>query len=259
MNEELLARLSASPKYRQLCPDTLRRAVDYCADRYAPKELEKAVRRRLHGITSAFMTEGEFKRAMKLAETPDERLPACHASTRERLPLERAARTYDALFSAAPPGRVLDLACGLNPLLLKLLRPELEILGCDISGQCVQILRACGIKAKLSDVLSEIPEGDFDTVLLFKILPLLEREEAGSAKRILERVPGKTVIVSFPTRTLSGRNVGMEEHYEKMLADFLPERLTLSGSLSDDNEIYYILKEKPRCPSCTWWQRPSET
>ena len=58
MNDELYQKLTASRKYRWVCPSTVRRVLEECEGRYKkPKDLEKAVRERLHGVTSAFMTD----------------------------------------------------------------------------------------------------------------------------------------------------------------------------------------------------------
>ena len=45
MREEPLERLLASKKYRDICPDTVRRVWSECQRRYKkPKEIEKAAR-----------------------------------------------------------------------------------------------------------------------------------------------------------------------------------------------------------------------
>ena len=55
MNEEIFGRLCASRKYGDVHPDAIRRAVEDAERRFKkPKEIEKAARERLHGITSAF-------------------------------------------------------------------------------------------------------------------------------------------------------------------------------------------------------------
>ena len=118
MNDELYQKLTTSRKYRWVCPSTVRRVLEECEGRYKkPKDLEQAVRERLHGVTSAFMTDAEFKSALALARNGDwESLLSLHASTRERLPLARMDAAYAEIFAhTGAPGSVLELACGLNP------------------------------------------------------------------------------------------------------------------------------------------------
>ena len=248
MHDPLFERLAASKKYRDVCPDTIERILTECRAKYRrEKEIDKAAREKLHGITAAFMTDAEYRRAMEIARQDGDlaELMNCHASTRERLPLEDADSVYAHLLDA-PCTSVLDLACGLNPAYLQNRYPEMRVTGVDISGQCVRVLRALGVDARLGDLLSEdaIPQARYSVALLFKILPLLDRQSAGSARRILESVNADKLICSFPTRSLSGRNVGMAAHYAAWMRDQLPEKWQIERTVETDNELYYVLKEK---------------
>jgi len=246
---ELYEALLASKKYRDVCPDTIRRILDECAVKYKkPKDIEKAAREKLHGVTSAFMTESEYKRAMKLAgEAALEPLLQCHASTRERLPLERLNADFDRILAVTgTPESILDLACGMNPIFLKHRLPDARVLGVDISGQSIAVIRAaCDAEAVLGDLLCEnsIPADRFDLALLFKILPLLDRQQAGAADRVLAAVNARFIVISFPTRTLGGRNVGMAENYGRWMQAHLPSNRNIAHSFETDNELFYILKE----------------
>ena len=241
---ELLDKLLSNKKYRDVCPDTIARVISECEGRYKKaKDLEKAVRERLHGITSAFMTEAEYKRALESGST--EEILSCHASTRERMPLSAMDDLYARLFPEAPDS-ILDLACGLNPVYLAERYPQARITGVDISGQSVRIMQKLGIDARHGDLLCEasVPQERFDAALLFKILPLLERQKASSALDVLMRIKAGTIVVSFPTRTLGGRNVGMEENYSRWMEAHLPENRFISDRLTTENELFYLLKEK---------------
>ena len=247
---ELFEKLSASKKYRDVCPDTVRRILEECAQKYKKdKDIEKAVREKLHGITSAFMTEKEYKNALKLAEEGAlEQLLGCHASTRERLPLADMDAAYDRIFKAAgEPASILDLACGMNPIYLRRRLPGSRIVGVDISGQSMAVIeKACDAEIHHGDLLCEgsIPKERFDLALLFKILPLLDRQQAGSADRVLKEIDAKSIAVSFPTRTLGGRNVGMAENYGKWMEEHLPGNRRVKAKFETANELFYILEEK---------------
>lgn len=247
---ELFEKLSASKKYRDVCPDTVRRILEECSQKYKKdKDIEKAAREKLHGITSAFMAEKEYKNALKLAEDDDlEALLSCHASTRERLPLADMEAAYDGIFEVTgDPASILDLACGMNPIYLKHRLPDARIVGVDISGQSMAVIsKACDAEIHHGDLLCEgsIPEGRFDVVLLFKILPLLDRQKAGSADRVLNEINAKYIVISFPTRTLGGRNVGMAENYGRWMEEHLPENRAVKAKFETNNELFYILEEQ---------------
>jgi len=209
------------------------------------------VREKLHGITSAFMNENEYKRAQALAGEfcPEnlEDLLACHASTRERLPLTAMDELYRRIFEiTGEPASLLDLACGMNPVYFTAKYPQMKVTGVDISGQSVNIIRICGGNAMHGDLLCEnaVPEKRFDMALLFKILPLLDRQRSGAAMAVMQAISAQYIVVSFPTRTLGGRNVGMEDNYSAWMESHMPEKREISARFTTENELFYILKEK---------------
>ena len=248
---ELYEKLLASKKYRDVCPDTIRRVITECEGRYKKaKDMEKAVREKLHGITSAFMSEQEYKKARALAgEFSAENLEAlltCHASTRERLPLNAMDALYGRIFEVTGlPQALLDLACGINPVYFLGKLPGIQVTGVDISGQSADIITLCGGHALHADLLcpGSVPAERFDIALLFKILPLLDRQRSGAAMDVLNAVNAKYIATSFPTRTLGGRNVGMEENYSAWMESHLPEKWEIAQRFTTENELFYILKE----------------
>ena len=261
MSDETLERLLNSKKYRGVCPDTVRRVWEDCRQRYKKaKDAEKAAREALHGITGAFMTPEEARylawdmQSWAVEGRTDDKLEKLltrHASTRERLPLTETDALYARLFSATiRPKSVLDLACGINPIYLA--ARGFSVHGVDISGEAVSLINAFGdnyglsASASCADLLcpGAIPKKRFDLALLFKALPLLERQKAGSAQALMEAVNAAFLVVSFPTRTLGGHNVGMAAHYDDWLRERLPKNRTLVGSFESRNELYYILKER---------------
>ncbi len=87
----------------------------------------------------------------------------------------------------------------------------------------------------------DVPLPEADATLLMKLLPLLDKQMPGGGAALLERLRSKRALVTFPTRTLSGRNVGMKEHYETSFEKNLPfarivDKFTVPG------ELCYILE-----------------
>lgn len=260
MNDPMLEKLLHSKNYQCVCPDTVRRIYVECCQKYKkPKDAEKAAREQLHGLTGAFLTRAESAACMYdmhvwatsgHRDADLERALTRHASTRERLPLARMDGMYKRIFEVSgAPNLVLDLACGLNPLYLG--ARGIPCTGVDVSGEAVDDINACAsnyglpIRAVCADLLCEnaVPKERYDLALLFKILPLLERQKSGTAMDVMRTVNAKYLAVSFPTRTLGGRNVGMEGNYSAWMENHLPENRRVAARFTEENELFYILEE----------------
>lgn len=246
MNNDLFDKLSSNKKYSDVCPDTIRRVISECEGRYKKaKDMEKAVREKLHGITSAFNELGADAAQAAASISGDTDLESMlkrHASTRERLPLSAMDALYATISeTTGAPQSILDLACGLNPVYL-VHRFGCRVVGVDISKSCVSLIP----DGVWGDLLCEnaIPSERFHIALLFKILPLLERQKSGSAMDVMNRIDAEYLVVSFPTRTLGGRNVGMEDNYTAWMEAHMPENREVAARFTTDNELYYVLKEK---------------
>lgn len=259
MNSDLLQKLLDSRNYRDICPDTIRRVWSDCEARYKkPKDVEKAAREALHGISGAFMTPREARQlaydmqAWHINKTDHglDRMLSRHASTRERLPLQALDGLYGQIFAiTGRPRSVLDLACGINPLYLG--ARGIPTIGVDISGSAVDAINCFGevygmpVSAAYADLMcpGAIPDERSDAALLFKLLPLLERQRTGAALDVMNAVNAPFLIVSFPTRTLGGRNVGMAIHYSDWMEAHMPRGGAIAQRLETDNELFYIIKK----------------
>ena len=72
---------------------------------------------------------------------------------------------------------------------------------------------------------------------------LLTAQKGGAALEVLNAVDAKWIAVSFPTRTLSGRNVGMAAHYAAWMETHLPPGRAVADAFEAQNELFYVLKE----------------
>ena len=258
MNDDALERLLASKNYRDVCPDTVRRVWESCSRRYRkPREVEKAAREALHGITGAFMTPQEARQLAydmhawhcNQTDLGLERMLSRHASTRERLPLSEMDALYARVFAiTGRPRSVLDLACGINPLYLG--ARGTETLGLDISGAAVEAVNRFGevyhrpTRALCADLLcpGAMPKARFDIALMLKLLPLLERQRGGAALDVMNAVNADWLVVSFPTRTLGGRNVGMAAQYAGWMQAHIPPGRAVAGRLETASELFFTLR-----------------
>ena len=241
-------------KHNHLSGALVERAYADAAARYAKaKDADRAARRELHRVAGAFFSREEARRAEKLLsqwpEGGDEalsRILALHASTRERLPLAVMDALYAHLFEmTGKPRRVLDLACGLNPIYLA--ARGINVLGLDAHLGAVALVNrfaeenALDARAEGADLrTAKLPEERFDLALVFKLLPLLGLD----GYDLLGRVRAGFVAVSFPTRTLSGRSVGMERNYSSAFEETCPQRFAIADRFVAGNELSYVLKER---------------
>lgn len=258
MSNDLLDKLLHSRNYRDICPDTVRRVWSECEKRYKrAKDVDRAAREALHGISGAFMTPQEARQlaydmqawCVNKTDAGLERMLGRHASTRERLPLPDMDAMYDRIFSiTGRPRSVLDLACGINPIYLG--ARGVSTMGIDVSGTAVYAVNCfhdsyrMPVSAHCADLLcpGSIPGERFDIALLFKLLPLLERQESGSPMQILQAVNAEFLVVSFPTRTLGGRNVGMAAHYSDWMQAHIPTTRRTAAQFEARNELFFILQ-----------------
>jgi len=195
-----------------------------------------------------------------------------HASSAERLPVME--RLYGELARRGKGATILDLCCGLNPFSLPwmaALAPR-GYLGLDLDTRMSALangflarygpgfgVRAADVLSGAADVLSGAADvlsgaadvlvgdapvcgGAADLVLLLKSATTLERQEKGSVERLLGGLKAFLIVVSFPVRSLGGKEKGMRENYEAEwvprfeAAGFTVERIPLA------EEDFYLIR-----------------
>jgi 16S rRNA (guanine(1405)-N(7))-methyltransferase len=259
--EAIIAALAQSANYRDVAPVLLRRVAASEASKAA--RLSDAVaraKRKLHQLVGAYIgAHVRFERwaeTLERASSDDERRPALrailaqHASTRERL--GEMAAIFAAMFAGLPsPRRVIDVACGLNPLARPFmpLAPDAEYVASDAHGRLVafvaRAMAALGTpgRAVLED-MSDADLGGADIVLLLKALPSLDQIDRDAAASLMARVDAPCVIVTFPTASLSGRKRAMgAAHRARFLAIAPTDRYTVE-ELEFRSELMFRLLRK---------------
>jgi 16S rRNA (guanine(1405)-N(7))-methyltransferase len=227
------------------------------------KEVVKRTKRKLHQVYGAYLEQWDPQVACQLLESlgpsahPDAVRDACrrvlrlHTSTRERVDLLETL--YPALFSiTGVPGRVLDLGCGLHPLSLPWmgLRANAEYHAWEIDDRMVDVVnrffRAVGRPgvAACRDMLADAPSEEADLVLLLKTVPCLEQQEKGSSARLLRCLNAPFVVVSFPTRTIGGRDRGMSPHYAAAMDRTLTALSWPTVKMEYREETFFVLDKR---------------
>ncbi len=218
-----------SPKYKFISIELVRRVAEQEAPKHGNLKLAvKAVKNKLHQVGGAYLndTMPYTKWLADLQTTPDrqetlKKIMQSHASTRERLPI--LAEFYQVtLADIAPVESVIDVACGLNPLAIDWmpLAPHAAYYAYDIYGDMMTFLEACfpllGVQghAQTRDMGQFIPTEKVQVALVLKTLPCLEQVDKAVGLNLLESLPAEYLLVSFPVRSLGGKNKGMASNYE---------------------------------------------
>lgn len=210
--ETVVSRLRAAAKYRAVHPDTIAEVVAYEAGVLGPRasasQLEQRVRGRLHKVAALHLLTAK-PAALRRSADPREIL-AGHISTAERLPDLDAF--YPLILSLVPPpATIADIACALNPFTLPWLRKVSPAsytgydLNADFAALANDFLAAYpGCSVRHLDVLTSTPE-PADVALLLKTYHCIEDRQRGAALSLVDRLPARQVVVSFPTRAMNGR------------------------------------------------------
>ncbi len=264
--------VSAARRYRDVDTGLVQRlAEEEAPGARGEADAVKRVKRRLHQAVTAYRPPaGTADRDLAvLREAWRGRLAdaafrdACaavlrrHASTRERL--ADLDRVFPAIWSATggAPRSVVDLGCGLFPLLLPWmgLEPEAHYRAVDVDASQLAVVDAFlslveqPHAVEVADLAATGWRGDLvEVALLLKLVPLLDRRSRGAVQRLVAALPAHRAVVSFPLRSLGGRGKGMERTYRERMATLvrdLGERVTGVAEASVPHELVFVLSLAP--------------
>ena len=174
-----------------------------------------------------------------------------HTSTAERLPiLDDFYRT--SLADLPPIHKVLDLACGLNPLTIPWMPfgPDTEYVAYDVYTDMMtflaEFMALAGVRGRAEprDLLAHPPTEPADLVLLLKTLPCLEQTDKHAAATILDAIQAPYILVSFPAQSLGGRDKGMVSHYSDRFLALMQERAWPVQTFTFTTEIAFLVKRE---------------
>jgi 16S rRNA (guanine(1405)-N(7))-methyltransferase len=258
---EVAEELRAARKYRSVCEDTLERVAAWALERYPSGSAVKEAKRKLHQVYGAYFDRVDWNRieaavaGLATHADEDELRSVClsilesHASTRERLPYFETV--WDAIFAELDnPRVVLDLACGLNPFSLpwRHMPEDGAYHAADIDtrlcGLLLGFFAAQGLphSASCVDLMVHPPSVRADAVLLLKVLPCLEQQEKGASKKLLDTLQARAFVLSFPTKSLGGRDKGMARHYDDFVSALLEGRACRVSRFEIGLEAFYVVK-----------------
>jgi len=140
---------------------------------------------------------------------------------------------------------ILDLGCGINPLALA--EPGVKYYASDINSEDLDAVRTFFKNYKINGEvfvcdLNKIEDCTLpktDLTLVLKVFDILGKSDYRTAKNVIEKISSNHLIVSFSTRTLSGKPMkNQRRHWFERLLDSLLYKFEIVKS---DNEIFYIV------------------
>jgi 16S rRNA (guanine(1405)-N(7))-methyltransferase len=179
-----------------------------------------------------------------------------HASTRERLPILDAF--YTTTLAAIQPVRsVLDVACGLGPLALAWmpLAADVTYYACDLYADMIAFLndffRLAGVRghAQVCDLVVGPPRQQVELALALKALPPLEQLDRQAGRNLLRALQADHILVSFPARSLGGRDKGMAENYEQRFRELVAGEGWPVERFAFATEIAFLVTKTKRPPA----------
>jgi len=221
------------------------------SSRKSQKIIIKEVRAELRKYTGQYQISSR-KRIALLNQNKITQLLKTHTSTRERLPYySKLIRIIKEL----NPKSILDLGCGLNPIAIinKINNKAIIYYAYDIKQDELELInnffRKNKIKGKtiLADIrkITKFPKTDL--CLILKTLDIIEPNSKGHKianqiiRQIIRNLQCKFIIISFATKTLSGKIMRMQRRIwlEKIL-DKLSYKFK---TIRTKNEIFYIINK----------------
>jgi 16S rRNA (guanine(1405)-N(7))-methyltransferase len=262
--DRLVLAVQSSAKYAGVSEVFVRRVgAAELSKRRSLKEAIKATKNKLHQVGGAYLEAAQdyprwLATLQQAAAQGDPALrDACraimarHASTRERLPI---LETFFAatLADIAPVQSVLDVACGLNPLAIPWmpLATGATYLACDIYTDMMDFIGAflglAGVdgRAFICDAVGEPPGQRAQVALILKTIPCLEQVSKAAGLRLLDAVRADYALISFPARSLGGRDKGMVAHYEARLGALLAERRWPVQRFEFETELAFLVDRR---------------
>ncbi len=177
---------------------------------------------------------------------------ATHASTRERLPFYKSL--YKKIFKiTGKPKTILDLGCGINPFSYHFLGSnKIKYYGYDLNEMELGAINIYFAEKKIFgnasilDItrkanLTVLPKAD--VAFLFKMSAVIDKGKGHKkTENVIDAIPSKYVVVSFPTLTMSGKP--MRAPRRKWMEWLCNRREWDYKIIEFKNEIFYVLSKE---------------
>ncbi len=261
VTENLASYLHQNPKARLfLSAPFSKRSAQY-------KSIIKDIRANLRKVYGLFRIEEEARERKELVallgKTPSakhrelvQKILSTHSSTKERIPFYE--QLYSRIFQVTgSPATIIDLGCGINPFSIPFMKVQkLKYSAFDISEDEIDFLQqfftwwhrqhpSFSGKAEVLDVKHWITithAEKADVCFLFKMTDVLDLGKGHKVtESVLRNIPARFVVVSFPTKTMSGKVMNVPR---RNWMEWLCKRVGYSFTILEfKNEIFYVIKK----------------
>ncbi|MEK6939508.1 MAG: hypothetical protein AABX31_02160 [Nanoarchaeota archaeon] len=176
-----------------------------------------------------------------------------HSSTQERLPSYE--ELYQKIFSiTGKPKTILDLGCGINPFSFSFMKlKECAYYAYDLNQEEIASLNqyfqqlhkenpSVTGKAIVADI-NKITFPKADICFLLKMTDVIDKGKGHKrTEELLNKIPAKYVVVSFATKTMSGKEMTAPR---RSWMEWLCKRLGWEYTILEfSNEILYLVKKR---------------
>lgn len=217
------------------------------------QKLRKAVRKQLREVYGVFFTSNYTNKREEYiheliktdSESARQEALSLHRSTKERL--HQYPLLYQQLFEnlPQPPTSILDLGCGFNPFSYDYLPCSPDYHCADIACDDLTLIQEYLAKKPIRSsthcvnlanpsIIKQLPKTD--VIFAFKLFDSLETHTRYVTEELLEVLQGRTLIASFPTKSIGQRKeIGPRKWFIELITDKLVDTVTL------DNEQFFII------------------
>jgi 16S rRNA (guanine(1405)-N(7))-methyltransferase len=263
LSRQISAEVESSRKYRgiHIPEETIQNLVnEEFARRGSVKEVEKAVREKLHHIVAPYLGDPDYNSAAaELAQlAPGDsaalqafclRMLALHASTRERIPVLESL--YPQLWAiTGQPRSIMDVACAMHPFSLPWmgLAAETRYQAFDLHQPRVNLLnqyfRSAGLKAQAfhQDILIQPPQIPAHVGLFFKEAHRFEQRQHGCNRAFWQALPVEWLLVSLPAENLTGTH-SMRDRQRRLVDQTLAGLDWPVTEIQIQQEIFFCIQK----------------
>ena len=260
--DQLVNAVLKSLKYRNVCEDLIRNiGRRELSKRKNLKIAVKSTKNKLHQIGGVYFLKKpnydfwlEKLRKAKKSGNEDLFRKTCaeimsyHYSTRERLNI--LDQFYEQIFSLLPSVQsIMDVACGFHPLAIPWMpmSEKVKYYAYDIYKDMISFLNEfIAINnvqgyAEVRDVVQHAPEINADLAFILNTIPCLEQIDKMAGLKILEAINANFLAVSFPAKTLGGKEKNMLKHYETRFNKLTQEKDWVIQRLEFGSELVFLI------------------
>ena len=97
-------------------------------------------------------------------------------------------------------------------------------------------------RAKVADVAATPPIQSVDLALVLKAIPCLEQIDKHAGERLLDSLQAKYIVISFPAKSLGGREKGMRENYEERFTQLTSGRGWRIQRFEFETELAFLVE-----------------